>query len=52
MFQPLPVQEEVPWSVPEALSELSSLWRREPSISNADIVVCGSPRAENENENG
>ncbi|CAE7393356.1 unnamed protein product [Symbiodinium natans] len=43
MFNSSGFYEEVPWSVPEALSELSSLWRREPSISNADIVVCSGP---------
>ena len=39
------LQEEVPWSVSEALSELSGLWQREPAISSADVIICGSPKA-------
>ena len=39
------LQEEVPWSVSEALSELRALWHREPAIGSADVIICGSPKA-------
>ncbi|CAE7244817.1 unnamed protein product, partial [Symbiodinium pilosum] len=44
MFNSSGDYEEVHWSVQEALSELRHTWVREPSISNADLIVCDSLR--------
>ncbi|CAE7232852.1 unnamed protein product [Symbiodinium sp. CCMP2592] len=43
MFNSSGFYEEVPWSVSEALSELSGLWQREPAIGSADVIICSGP---------
>ena len=35
-------KEEVTWSVQEALGELGSLWNRDSSLMQTDLIVCQS----------